>query len=92
MHGVFDIEDLIELLQKDNAEDIFVVALPPEVKYVDHIVIVTGKSRRHMLGMAELVRMVYKRKRLKTDMIPPIEGKELSLIHISWPQNFFPNL
>lgn len=76
IHGVFDLEDLVDLLQGNNAEDIFVVSIPPEVNYVDYIVIVTGKSRKHMLGIAEFVRMVYKRKRFETDMIPHIEGKD----------------
>lgn len=76
VHGVYDLEDLVELLRRDNANDIFVVAIPPEMKYVDYIVIVTGKSRRHMRGMAEFVRMVYKRKSFETDVIPHIEGAE----------------
>lgn len=74
--GVFDVEDLIEVLKVENAEDIFVATVPPEVKYVNYIVIVNGKSARHLKGIIEFVRRVYKQKRHKYDRIPVIEGAE----------------
>jgi len=39
-------------------------------------VIVTGKSVRHMLGMAEFVRRVYKYKMKPGEIPPMIEGKK----------------
>ncbi|XP_018333273.1 uncharacterized protein LOC108742528 [Agrilus planipennis] len=74
--GVFEIEDLIEVLKRDNAEDVFVVELPKEINFVKYICIVTGKSRRHMLAIAQFVRKLYKRKMHDTDLIPKIEGKD----------------
>ncbi|XP_075212149.1 ribosomal silencing factor RsfS-like protein, 312 [Lycorma delicatula] len=73
--GVFDIEDLVKVLQRENAKDIFVVSLPSYLRYVDYIVVVTGRSLKHMLGLAEFVRRLYKIKRNKTDLIPKLEGE-----------------
>ncbi|XP_044726449.1 uncharacterized protein LOC123290365 [Chrysoperla carnea] len=75
VHGVFDIEDLIDVLHEENAQDVFVSKVPTELKYVDYIVAVNGKSNRHMLALAEFVRKVYKLKRNPTDGLPKIEGK-----------------
>ncbi|GJQ86602.1 hypothetical protein Trydic_g7835 [Trypoxylus dichotomus] len=73
--GVFEIEDLVEALEKENSQDIFVVALPEHLEYVDYICIVTGKSYRHMQAIAEFIKKVYKRKRNENDIIPRIEGE-----------------
>lgn len=75
IQGVYDIEDLVDLLRRDKAEDIFVATLPPQANYVDYIVIVTGRSRKHMSALADIVRRVYKKKRLPSDVIPRIEGE-----------------
>lgn len=40
--GVFDIKDLVHVLLKENAKDIFVCKVPEEYKYVDYMVVVTG--------------------------------------------------
>ncbi|KAG5666257.1 hypothetical protein PVAND_007293 [Polypedilum vanderplanki] len=73
--GVFDIEDLVELLKKENAIDLCVIKIAPELSYVDYMVIATGSTYRHMLGMSSFVRKVYKMKRNKNDPIPKIEGE-----------------
>lgn len=78
--GVFDIEDLVAVLKRDNAENIFVCTVPKELKYVDHLVVVTARSHRHMKALAEFVRKMYKIKRQsrpnqKKEMVPRIEGK-----------------
>lgn len=73
--GVFDIEDLVEVLKRDNAENIFVCTVPNHLKYVDYMVVITARSFRHMKAIAEFVRKMYKMKRGKKDLIPKIEGK-----------------
>jgi len=73
---VFDIEDLIALLKKDRAKNIFVASVPKEYAYVNYIVVVCGKSQKHMKALATFVRKVYKLKRHKTDLIPKIEGED----------------
>lgn len=75
-HGVYDIEDLVEVLRLENAEDIFVCSVPAEYKYVDYMVVVTGRSYRHMLATAEFVRRVFKKKRYPEENLPKIEGEK----------------
>lgn len=72
--GVFEIDELVKLLKKDNAINVCVCQVPKELSYVDYICCVTGRNSRHMLGMAEYVRKVFKLKRHKDDTIPKIEG------------------
>lgn len=76
--GVYEVEDLVTVLRLNNAENIFVCSVPKEFKYVDYICVVTGMSFRHMRGMAEFVRKIYKMKRNPTDIIPKIEGENSS--------------
>lgn len=72
---MYDIEDLVEVLRRENALNIFVVTVPPGLKYVDYICIVSGRSYRHMLAIAQFVRRLYKKKRNSSDIIPKIEGE-----------------
>lgn len=76
VNGVFEIEDLISLLQKSNAKNIFVTSVPSELQYVDYVVIVTGRSKKHMQSLANFIRKVYKLKKNKTDFLPKIEGED----------------
>lgn len=75
VNGVFEIEDLVELLRRDNARQIFVASVPKEYAYVDYIVVVTGRTPRHMQALANFVRKVYKIKKYKKESIPKIEGE-----------------
>ncbi|CAK1549744.1 unnamed protein product [Leptosia nina] len=74
--GVFDLEDLVDLLRRENSRDIFVAAVPKEINYVEHICVVSARSKRHLQALAEFVRKVYKRKCHKSDHIPRLEGKD----------------
>ncbi|KAL7298707.1 hypothetical protein TKK_0008465 [Trichogramma kaykai] len=76
VNGVFELDDLIELLKKENAKQIFVATVPPELTYVDYIVVVTGKSPRHIQALATFVRKIFKLKKHKTDALPKIEGEK----------------
>lgn len=73
--GVFEIDDLVEVLLKDNAQNLFVCSVPKELKYVDYICVVTGRSYRHRKAMAQFVRKMFKLKMNNTDVIPKIEGE-----------------
>lgn len=83
-HGVFDVQQLVDLLQSDGALDVFVAKLPEDIKYAEHIVVVTGRSGRHRKALAQLVRRVFKKKRLPTDQIPRIEGDHLNGTSLDW--------
>uniref|UniRef100_A0A034W626 Mitochondrial assembly of ribosomal large subunit protein 1 n=1 Tax=Bactrocera dorsalis TaxID=27457 RepID=A0A034W626_BACDO len=74
-HGVYDVEDLVDVLRKENAEDVFVCSVPKDLKYVDYMVVCSGRSYRHMLAIAEFVRRIYKVKRTKGEILPKIEGE-----------------
>lgn len=74
--GVFEIEDLVELLQRENSKDIFVASVPKEINYVSYICVVSARSKRHITALAEFVRKVYKKKCYKSDQIPRLEGKD----------------
>ncbi|XP_018577198.1 uncharacterized protein LOC108915613 [Anoplophora glabripennis] len=73
--GVFDIEDLVEVLKRENSKNIFVAKVPRDIKYVDYICIVSGKSQRHMQAIAQFVRKIFKEKRNKNDIVPKLEGE-----------------
>uniref|UniRef100_A0AC11EUB4 Mitochondrial assembly of ribosomal large subunit 1 n=1 Tax=Ovis aries TaxID=9940 RepID=A0AC11EUB4_SHEEP len=48
----FDIDMLVSLLRQENARDICVIRVPPEMKYTDYFVIGSGTSTRHLHAMA----------------------------------------
>ncbi|XP_045784241.1 uncharacterized protein LOC123880243 [Maniola jurtina] len=75
-NGVFEIEELVDLLQRENSKDIFVASVPKDINYVEFMCIVSARSKRHILALAEFVRKVYKKKCYKSDRIPRIEGKD----------------
>lgn len=51
-HGVFDVEEMVAVLEDENGVDIKVIDIPPEIRFVDHMVVVSAKSLRHMRAMA----------------------------------------
>lgn len=78
VNGVFDIEDIVETLKHQQAEDIFVASVPKEIGYVDFIVVASSKSQRHMNAVTQFVKKVYKQKKLSNDIMPILEGKNSS--------------
>lgn len=76
VNGVFEIEELVDVLRKENARDLCVIKMPAELKYVDYLCLVNGTSNRHMIGMSHFVRKCYKLKRHTGDIIPKIEGEK----------------
>lgn len=74
--GVFEVEHLVEVLQKNNASDLFVVTVPTNVRYVDYIVIATGKSQKHLMSIADFVHKLFKKKRRPSDSIPRLVNKK----------------
>jgi len=74
--GVFEVEHLVEVLQKNNASDMFVVTVPANVRYVDYIVIATGKSQKHLMSIADFVHKLFKKKRRPSDSIPRLLNKK----------------
>lgn len=81
---MFDVEQIVDLLRSDGAIDIFVAELPEDLRYAEHLVIVTGRSGRHRKALAQLVRRVYKKKRVSSDLIPRIEGDHADGTNVDW--------
>ena len=55
---MFDVEDLLELLDKELVSDLCVIAVPEEMNYADHIIIGTGMSNRQMLTVCATIRKI----------------------------------
>lgn len=74
--GVFDVEEIVKVLKDENGIDVRVLDIPPVVRFVDHMVIVSGKSLRHMRAMAATIESLYKKKQLNSDRTFRLEGRE----------------
>ncbi|XP_047607990.1 mitochondrial assembly of ribosomal large subunit protein 1 [Phacochoerus africanus] len=72
----FDIDMLVSLLRQENARDICVIKIPPEMKYTDYFVICSGTSTRHLHAMAHYIVKVYKYLRCESEPHVKIEGKD----------------
>lgn len=64
------------MLRIENAEDICVISVPREIKYVDYMCICSTKSNRHMKALLQFVRKVYKQKRHENTDVPRTEGAD----------------
>ncbi|GIY69225.1 mitochondrial assembly of ribosomal large subunit protein 1 [Caerostris darwini] len=73
--GVFDIDELVELLHKENLVDTAVISVPKEMHYTNFLVITTAKSPRHSKAATESIMKVYKMKKHKKDPFIIVEGK-----------------
>ncbi|CAO2603784.1 Mitochondrial assembly of ribosomal large subunit protein 1 [Lemmus lemmus] len=72
----FDIDMLVSLLRQENARDICVIKVPPEMKYTDYFVIGSGTSSRHLHAMAYYIVKMYKHLKCRSDPYVKIEGKD----------------
>ncbi|KAK9509912.1 hypothetical protein O3M35_004801 [Rhynocoris fuscipes] len=80
--GVLSVENVVELLKSHHANDIFVIKLPIEMNYANFMVIITGNSRRHLNGLAELIKREFKCRRINQDSVPTVEGTNSDWIAI----------
>ncbi len=51
--SVMTAEEMVEFLRKENARDIVVIELPPEVDYVRYFIVCSGMGSRHIGRMAD---------------------------------------
>uniref|UniRef100_A0A8D0KPR2 Mitochondrial assembly of ribosomal large subunit protein 1 n=2 Tax=Strigidae TaxID=30459 RepID=A0A8D0KPR2_STROC len=72
----FNIDFVVALLRQENAKDICVIQLPPEIKYCNYFIIVSGSSTRHLHAMAHYMLKMYKHHKEESDPRTRIEGKE----------------
>ncbi|XP_054707801.1 uncharacterized protein LOC129217512 isoform X2 [Uloborus diversus] len=78
VHGVFDIEELVDVLRQERVSDIAVISIPRELHYADYLVLVTSKSPRHSKAVTELINKLYKKKKNIKDPFIIIEGEKVS--------------
>ncbi|XP_068788752.1 LOW QUALITY PROTEIN: mitochondrial assembly of ribosomal large subunit protein 1 [Struthio camelus] len=72
----FNIDFVVALLRQENAKDICVIQVPPEIKYCNYFIIVSGSSTRHLHAMAHYILKMYKHQKEENDPHAHIEGKE----------------
>ncbi|XP_002713868.2 mitochondrial assembly of ribosomal large subunit protein 1 [Oryctolagus cuniculus] len=72
----FDVDLLVSLLRQENARDICVIQVPPEMKYTDYFVIASGTSTRHLHAMACYLVKMYKYLKCRSEPHVKIEGKD----------------
>ena len=72
--GVFELEEIVELLTSERVADLAVIRIPAERKYADYMVVGPASSSRHNTTVSNLIVSVYKRKMWEWDPVPRIEG------------------
>ncbi|XP_046543837.1 uncharacterized protein LOC124254017 [Haliotis rubra] len=95
--GVFELDDLVTLLEKENARDIVVINIPPEARFGDNMVIVSAASYRHLRSMSNRIKWVVSKIYIHHDLPLKVEGYETSsdwhamdlgniIVHIFMPE------
>ena len=51
--SLMNIHELVEFLRQENAKDICVLRIPPEMEYVEYFIVCGGLGTRHIHSMAE---------------------------------------
>ncbi|CAM4695890.1 hypothetical protein PO909_008737 [Leuciscus waleckii] len=72
----FDVGLLVSVLRQENASDICVIRVSPELRYTDHMIIVSGSSPRHLSAMAEFVLKAFKFLRKNEERHVRLEGRD----------------
>ncbi|CAF0798843.1 unnamed protein product [Didymodactylos carnosus] len=65
--GVFDLDDLIEILRDERMRDICVIEIPPEKQYAQYLVLATAFSSRHLMNTSVYLNKLYKAKKHNND-------------------------
>ncbi|XP_046351907.2 uncharacterized protein LOC124132181 isoform X1 [Haliotis rufescens] len=95
--GVFEVDELVTLLEKENARDIVVINIPPEARFGDQMVIVSAVSHRHLRSMSSRIKWVHKQRKGAKDLPLRVEGYETTsdwhamdlgniIVHIFMPE------
>merc|ERR1712192_277454 len=76
LRGVFDLEELVNILKEEKMRDVVVIRVPEERQYCDFMIIGTGRNTRHVSVVSSVVLSVYKSKMASSDPVPRREGAE----------------
>lgn len=74
--GVYELEELLTVLREENAQDICVINIPPEVNLTEHMIIVSAISLRHLRAIMSTVNNIYKQKKHNSDPFLLISGQD----------------
>ena len=53
--GVFDLEDIVQILRDERMRDICVIEIPPELQYAKHLILATAFNSRHLKNTSEYI-------------------------------------
>jgi hypothetical protein len=53
--GVFDLEDILQILRDERMRDICVIEIPPEQQYAHYLILATAFSARHLQSVSEYI-------------------------------------
>ncbi|KAF4102652.1 mitochondrial assembly of ribosomal large subunit protein 1 isoform X2 [Onychostoma macrolepis] len=70
-----DVALLVSLLKQENASDICVIRVSPELRYTEHMIIVSGSSPRHLSAIAALLLRAFKLQRKDEEPHARLEGR-----------------
>jgi len=73
--GVFDVEDLVNVLKDEKVLDVAVITIPASRQYADYMVVGTARNTRHLRTVSSLIVSLYKKKRYPEDAVPKREGE-----------------
>merc|ERR1719331_2532188 len=76
LRGVFDLDELVNILREEKLRDIVVIRVPEERQYCDFMIIATGRNTRHVSVVSSVVLSVYKSKMALSDPVPRREGAD----------------
>jgi len=74
VEGVFDLHELVQVLQAESVQSIVCIRVPDDMNYADYLVIGTGFSFRHLKSVMEYVKKLHKGKKRSKDAHAVIEG------------------
>ena len=72
------------MIETNKVKDLTVLKLPPDLKYVDFLLIVTGRSRRHIQGLGETLRKYAKERLTNINNVPQLEGSDSEWIALDF--------
>merc|ERR1712037_786763 len=76
LRGVFDLDELVNILREEKLRDIVVIRVPEERQYCDFMIIATGRNTRHVSVVSSVILSVYKSKMASSDPVPRREGAD----------------
>jgi ribosomal silencing factor RsfS len=60
--GVFDLEDILQILRDERLRDICVIEIPPEQQYARYLILATTFSARHLKSTSEYINKLVRNK------------------------------